>query len=37
MVEYAATDPDMNAVRDDPRFQEMINDARLRFSARAPG
>ncbi len=36
MVEYASTDPDLEAIRGDPRFQAMLKNARLRFSAEAP-
>ena len=36
MVEYASTDPDLDAIRDDPRFQKMLKNARLRFSGSSP-
>ena len=36
MVEYASTDPDLGAIRDDPRFKQMLRDARLRFSGSPP-
>ena len=36
MVEYASKDPDLDAIRDDPRFQQMLKDARARFSGSPP-
>jgi len=35
-IKHADVDPDLDTLRDDPRFQKMVADAKTRLSANEP-